>query len=211
MITRKEWQAYKKKHKIPDGLHAKISVGDLLEKYEKGKQTDADLEKLEKSLKLYYSAAKDAGHEGGGDYLLKSVNTEIAERQEAAARAPKTKPELSENSAKFYRGLVATLNKHHANLKGVRKALGDHPELFAKGTDEQLKAKAEKLFTALQSELDKMFAWCRDQGGDTYDISLAHSRRLSSVDSMEHADLIEELDKCLDTVKETADHIADKF
>lgn len=215
MITRKDWKAYKKEKKIPDGVCDKVSVGDVLETYEKSKQTSKDLDKLEKAINQYHAAAKKAGYDKAGSFLSNAVNTEIAERQEAAARTPQTKEELSEQEAKRYRGLANTLTKHHANILGVRKALDAHPEWFARTVDDEAKTKRDKLLTALQSELDKMFAWCSDPRsnnlGDTLDISLNYKSNLRDVSAKKHADLITLLDECLKGVKEMADRFTDKL
>src|SRR3954465_5889500 len=112
MITHKEWKEYKKKQDVPDGVHPKIRLGDVLDRYHKSKQTEADLKKLEGDVNAYMGAAKKASFTNAKkvvNYLSVALNSEIAARQEAAANTPGAKPTLGDSNAKLYREFIATL------------------------------------------------------------------------------------------------------
>jgi len=211
MIKRKDWQAYKKKHEIPDGVSKKVSLGDVLEKYDKSKKTDADFDKLEAAIKTYVAAAKAAKLPKAADYLTMSLNSEIAARDEAAANAPKVKPKATGPTAKFYTRLVQQLGKHHANVSSLATTLKDNPGWFQKGATDKDVALKDKTLAALEKELEAMFKFCREEGGDTVDISLAYYNRLRNVSDKAYKDLTADLKECLETVMETAEHIREKL
>lgn len=214
MITHKQWQEYKKKQNVPDGVHPKIKLGDVLDRYHKTKMTDADLKKLETDVNAYIAAAKKATFPSAKKvvaFLFNEINTEIAAHQEAAANAPVEKPTVSDSDAKLYRGFIATLTKHHANLSALAKLVKANPAWFANGVDPATKQKHDKLCEGIQAEVNKLFAFCRDGGGEVVDISLAFFRPLSSVGTMSQEDLDYQLSECLEKVKETADHLADRL
>ncbi len=55
MITRKDWQDFKKKHKIEDGM-AKVSIGPQLDKWHKSKGGIGDLNTLKAAMDAYTKA-----------------------------------------------------------------------------------------------------------------------------------------------------------
>lgn len=211
MIKRKDWQAYKKKHEIPDGVCKKVSLGDALEKYDKSKKTEADFDKLETAIKTYASAAKAAKLPKAADYLTMSLNSEIAARDEIAANTPKEKQKATGPTAKFYTRLVQQLGKYHANVSTLATTLKANPDWFKKGATDEDVAQKDKTLAALEKELDAMFKFCREEGGDTVDISLAYYNRLRSVSDKAYKELKSDLKDCLETVMETAEHIREKL
>lgn len=211
MISHKEWKDYKKKHDIPDGVCDKVNIGKVLDTYDKSDKADADLKKLETAINWYTAAAKRVGLNKVIAYLNNAINSEIAAPQEIAANQPVAKPVLSEAGAKRNRGLATTLTKHHANVAGLTKLIETHADWFAKTADDATKAKRDKLTEGLQAELNKLFAFCRDEGGDTVDISLTFFNRLGNVANMAHAERVEKLKECNEMVKETTNHLADKL
>jgi hypothetical protein len=214
MITHKEWKEYKKKQNVPDGVHPKVKLGEALDRYHKSKKTDADLKKLETDVNAYIAAAKKATFANAKKvvgYLSNDLNSEIASRQEAAANTPAVKPTLGESNAELYREFIATLTKHHSNLGALAKMVKANPGWFAAGADPATKLKHDKLCEGIQAELNKLFAYCRNGGGEMVDISLASTRVLTDVSSMKQDDLDYQLNECLKKIKETADHLADRF
>src|SRR4051794_6520530 len=141
MITHKDWKEFKKKHDVPDGVNPKIKLGDVLDRYRKSKQTDADLNKMETDINAYVYAAKKARFASVSKvvaYLLNALNSEIAERQEAEANKPVEKGVLSDSTARRYREFVTALTKQHANLSALAKLVKANPAWFATGASTDL-------------------------------------------------------------------------
>src|SRR5262249_44549572 len=117
----------------------------------------------------------------------------------------------SDSNAKLYREFINTLTNHHSTIQTLAKLVKANPGWFAAGADPASKVKHDKLCEAIQADVHKLFAYCRDGGGEIVDISLAFFGPLSNVSSMTQADLDYQLDECLKKILETANHLKDKF
>lgn len=155
LMTRKQWQDYKKKHKIPDGIGGKVSLGPILDKYEKSKMTPTDVATAKKSMSDWVKHAEKAdkgAHKKHAKYVYSLVEAEEAEaesRQKDEARAAGEEAARKRNAK-----LATTLAKHHANLAKMYKGMQDKRDVYEARRGDPLYAEQEKIFKIIRKEVE---------------------------------------------------------
>lgn len=130
MLTRKDWQNFKKKNKIGDGM-AKVSIGEQIDKFHKSKGDINDLNTLKLAFDLYLKAIAKAKYYSTVKNLFETNYDDISENlpvrigqcftrmKLANAEAEKTSEKLNKYFDRIAGGDEAGLKWLAAQLEGL--------------------------------------------------------------------------------------------